>query len=137
MILTHSKHLNPNLKEQYEVLLKEADSEPLLYGIPLDPKTPRIILHQDGIVVGIFEPTLYEYKGVTYFRTNRPYTKKAARGKGYMDTALQHWYQSRQPGWAWIDNANVKSIALFTRLGFVKEDALVHKEKDGFVYLLK
>lgn len=136
MILLSSKSLSPQLKEQYDALLEEANQEEFLYGIPLDAKQKRCVIVQDGVVVGVCEVSTSEQEDVTYFRTNRPYTLKAHRGKGYMFEALDYLYKANHPGMAWIDDNNAASIALFTRLGFVKERALRYKEKDGHFYFL-
>ena len=137
MILLSSTSLSPQLKEQYDALLEEAKQEKFLYGIPLDPKLKRCVLVQDGTVVGACEIETSEQEDVTYFRTNRPYTLKAHRGKGLMFEALSHLYKGHRPAMAWIDDDNATSIALFTRLEFVKERALHYKNKDGHFYFLK
>lgn len=136
MLLLSSSALSPVLKEQYEALLEEAMKERFLYGVPLDPKQKRCVLVQEGNVAGACEFSTSEQEGVTYFRTNRPYTLKAYRGKGLMFEALSHIYKTHRPAMSWIDDENTSSIALFTRLGFVKDRALHYKNKDGHFYFL-
>lgn len=137
MLLISSTALSPQLKEQYDALLEEAKQEKFLYGVPLDPKLKRCVLVENGIVVGACEIDASEQEDVTYFRTNRPYTLRAHRGKGLMFEALSHLYKTNRPAMAWIDDENISSITLFTRLGFVKEKHLHYKNKDGHFYFLK
>lgn len=124
------------LQEQYEALLLEANNEPFFYGNPLDPNAPRMVVVIDEFVVGFFEIGTMEYEGRSYYRTNRPYTKKDCRGKGYMLDALKSWYNRRRPALSWIDDDNLSSIRLFQNLGFVSKQALFHKNKHGHLYIL-
>lgn len=123
--------------KQYEELLEESNSETFFYGTPLNHMKERIVVIEDDQVVGAFEPGVIEYQGRYYSRTNRPYTPKEFRGRGYMQNALRLWYFDKKPAMAWIDDDNVSSIRLFQNVGFVKDHFLHHKGKDGFVYFLK
>lgn len=121
---------------QYEALLEEAKSEAFFYGEPLNHIKQRQVVILDGKVVGCFEHGTIDYEGRSYWRTNRPYTMKAYRGRGLMLAALIQWYSTRRPAMCWIDDDNTSSIRLFQNVGFRKETALHHKDKDGHIYLL-
>lgn len=127
---------NQNLQKEYEALLEEANAEPFFYGQPLNPKALRMVVVKDCMVVGCFEIGTTTYEGRVYYRTNRPYTKKECRGKGYMLEALKLWYNKRRPAMGWIDDDNLSSIRMFQNLGFVKAGPLFHKDKNGHLYFL-
>lgn len=123
--------------DKYQELLTTANADPYFYGIPLNPETERTLLCSDDDVVGFFEIGMQNwFEGTAYYRANRPYTAPAYRGHGYMHDALKQWFKDRKPAMAWIDDNNISSIRLYQGLGFVKTKALVHKEKNGHVYIL-
>lgn len=122
---------------QYQELLRESGMETFFYGTPLNHMKERIVLIVDGNVVGAFEPGTVSYDGKIYYRTNRPYTFKEQRGKGYMLEALKQWYQNRRPAMCWIDDSNLSSIRLFQNVGFRRDHDLEHKGQQGSIYFLK
>lgn len=123
--------------DKYQELLKTANADPHFYGIPLDKDADRTLLCTDDDVVGFFEITRQAwFEGTAYWRANRPYTAPAYRGQGFMREALEKWFRNRKPAMAWIDDDNISSIRLYQSLGFAKNKALVHKDKNGHVYLL-
>jgi RimJ/RimL family protein N-acetyltransferase len=133
--LSLSRNLEPREQEQYEALLDKANTDPQFYGIKL-PDVERVVMFLDGEVIGFFEPEKMEYKGYAVFRSNRPYVAKEHRGQGYMHQALKMYYSQRKPGLAWVDDDNIASIRLFLSIGFKKEDAFFHKNKNGHFYIL-
>lgn len=136
MLIVNSYELEQPQIAQYEALLEEAKSEAFFYGTPLNHMKERQVVIVDDQVIGAFEHGKIEFEGKSYFRTNRPYTKKEFRGKGYMLEALKFWYVHRRPAMSWIDDENISSIRLFQNLGFRKYKALFHKDKNGHFYLL-
>lgn len=134
-IIFHTR-LNEQQKIQYDNLLEESKEEPYLYGKGLVPALSRQVIVHDNNVVGCFESGQILFENKMYHRTNRPYTAKAYRGKGLMFDALQDWYSYRRPAMCWIDDDNQASIALFTRLEFIRKEPFFHKEKDGHIYIL-
>lgn len=137
MILVLSTRLSTALKEQYQHLLEESDSEPSLDGVKLDPSVKRIVFIDDGVVIGACEITYTNFEDKSYFRTNRPYLMKQYRGRGLMFEALSYIYRTKRlPSLARINDDNESSIRLFTRLGFVRGRAEVNRGKEGHFYFL-
>lgn len=136
VISSFDYNLEKSHLEQYEALLEEAKSEAFFYGTPLDNMVDRQLVIVDDRVIGCFEHGKITFEGKSYFRTNRPYTKKEFRGKGYMLEALKFWYMDRRPAMSWIDDENISSIRLFQNLGFRQGKAFFHKNKDGHFYFL-
>jgi RimJ/RimL family protein N-acetyltransferase len=124
-------------ERQYDQLLLESQDETFFYGDKLDPKrTRQVVLNEDGCVVGAFEFKRMMYDGKYYWRTNRPYTLKAYRGRGIMGQVLKDWYAVRRPSIAWIDDENLSSIRLFASIGFQEERAAEMHGKQGHFYVL-
>ena len=136
MELISTLHLEQPYIRQYEELLEESNKEDFFYGEGLNHMKERVVVITDDMVVGFFEPGTTQFEGKSYFRTNRPYTRKSVRGNHLMRDALIQWYKGRCPGLAWIDDQNVSSIRLFQAIGFVKSKPFFHKKRDGHFYLL-
>lgn len=95
-----------------------------------------VILYGDKEeMVGFLTPKKQSFKGVNHWRAGALFTIPKYRGKGIMFKALESFFKTHQPGISWIDDKNTASVALFKKLGFIKDKEREHDGAIGHWYI--
>jgi L-amino acid N-acyltransferase YncA len=137
-IVINSDRLTAELKKQFDEVLKKAGQDKFLGEDYIkSTSSHKVIIDQkENKVVGFFTPRATGRKGEKWWRAGALFLIQQARGQGIMEKVLAEFFATHHPALSWIDDANVKSIGLFKRLGFEKERAMESDGCMGHWYLL-
>jgi len=123
--------------KQYDAVKKAALQDKFLQDGPLDYPNRNIIVTDDGDVAGYYTPHRSSLKGKPAWRPGALFIAPAFRGQNLMFQALSEFYQKPpRRGVAWIDDRNSASIALFTKLGFLKDKPYEDEGYPGHWWIL-
>lgn len=137
-IVINSNKLTAELKKQFDEVLKQAGRDKFLGEDYIESTSGHkvIIDQKENKVVGFFTPRASGRRGEKWWRAGALFLIQQARGQGVMEKVLAEFFATHYPALSWIDDTNVKSIALFKRLGFKKERAMESDGHMGHWYLL-
>jgi len=124
--------LKPAQAKLFREVLKEAAQD--RYLSPDEEvavlKKPRcVVILLNNAPVGFYCPKSQLWNGKRAYRAGTCFISSKHQGQGIMKRVLQEYFDRYQLALSWIEEGNVKSIALFTSLGFVKNK---RKDYEGY-----
>lgn len=118
--------LSPKQTKAFTLVLQQANKDKYLSPheeeeVPKKPQCVVVLYGKEKLPIGYYTPRRESWPGHSYWRSGTVFIVPQYRGKGIMAQVLREFFETHQPGLAWIDDKNSASINLFNALGFVKE----------------
>jgi hypothetical protein len=117
--------LSPKQALCFQAVLRAAEKSKFLGGdetevIPKKPRCVVILYGPHDMPVGFHTPVQRKLYGKEYWRAGTLFLLPQYEGRGIMKSVLKTFFANHTPCLSWIEDANTKSINLFTSLGFVR-----------------
>ena len=137
--VVREKELTTEQKGDLAHVVERAENDPFLCSegrVLGKSRNKHVLLSQTKKVVGFYTPGRIKCKGVNYSTLHAVYLLPSCRGKGIMQEILKLFFKETKHAMVWIEDANERSINLFTKLNFKKDVKQIHITRTGHWYTL-